>query len=380
MNTTFYFALCQIGAEKAVKAEVIDEYPSLRFCFSRPGFITFKDSAENAAEIVLKKNIFTRLWGKVIGKASSPEELSQLLKEIPSDADVHFFDRDMYIPGEEPEGWSRSANISRLTDTSAFTAARGNLNEPTNIDNQRILPCGVPDTAAVTAAGAKKLPVNKMRRIYDVIFIDDFLVFAGSHIVTKKVIAEPANIPPLELPASSPSRAWLKLEEAVYRFKPELPPFADKNPSALEVGCAPGGASSALISRGFTVTGIDPQSMADSVYDSGKFTHIRKPARFVTDEELQNVNPHWLAVDMSIPPREAMTELSHVMKALRRVHGKNLKIQAAFITIKLNDWKYASSIPSVFESIEKMGFIIRESMQLAFNQQEFFIYAVRTPS
>jgi 23S rRNA (cytidine2498-2'-O)-methyltransferase len=38
----FVFTVCQAGAEWALKDEVAQRWPGLRFAFSRPGFVTFK--------------------------------------------------------------------------------------------------------------------------------------------------------------------------------------------------------------------------------------------------------------------------------------------------------------------------------------------------
>jgi 23S rRNA (cytidine2498-2'-O)-methyltransferase len=207
--------------------------------------------------------------------------------------------------------------------------------------------------------------------VYDFIWVDDFHLFLGSHIHSERLLPEPGNIPSLVVPASAPSRAWLKLEEAILRFRPVVQPGW----KALEIGCAPGGATTALLDRGFTVTGIDPQFMEASVIARGGFTHVRKPARFATPDDLRLVNPDWIVMDMSIPPKDALGELSHVIHTLRGLWGKDLGIRRGFLTIKLNDWKYASEIPDYLKRLGQIGFQDLSATQLANNRQEFFVYS-----
>src|SRR5476649_794755 len=109
MNPRFYFATFQVGAEKAVKAEVTAECPQLRFAFSRPGFITFKEDDNAKSALQLKKSIFTRLWGEVVGQTKDASALGELLKLIPAGAVVQAFERDQFVPGDEPESFVRNS-------------------------------------------------------------------------------------------------------------------------------------------------------------------------------------------------------------------------------------------------------------------------------
>lgn len=336
VNPRFYFATCQTGAEKAVKAEVLAAHPELRFSFSRPGFVTFKELTDEGPALALDGAIFTRLWGEVIAQTRDPAEVPAILAQIPEGAHLRRFDRDRFVPGDEPEGFSRDEGIRKIAG----------LPEP---------------TTAVIRPGD---------RIYDLVWVDDFHLFLGRHIHTDKILTSSGNIPELSVPASSPSRAWLKIEEAILRFRPVVQPGW----KALEIGCAPGGASTALLDRGFSVTGIDPQFMDERVLARG-FAHIRKPARFAMNVDLANVNPDWIVMDMSIPPADAIHELAHVIRVIRELHGKKLAIRRGFLTIKLNDWKYAAQIPQYLKQLEKIGFMDLSAVQLANNRQEFFVYS-----
>jgi len=341
MNPRFYFAACQTGAEKAVKAEVLAECPQLRFAFSRPGFITFKEPDDAAPALVLKKAIFTRLWGEVVFQTRDRATLPELLAQIPSGAVVQCFDRDEFIPGDEPADFIRNGHIREVM-----------RREP-----------------ALKSAGVPVVGVP----VFSVIWVDDFHLFLTRHIHSDWLAPAPGNIPDISLPVSAPSRAWLKIEEAIYRFKPKL----ESGERVLEVGCAPGGATTALMNRGLLVTGIDPQNMDEHVSRRDTFTSIRKFARYVTGDDLRSCNPDILVMDMSIPPGDALAELAHVINVLRELYGKNLKLRCGLLTLKLNDWKIASAIPMYLKRLEQIGFHDLETIQLASNRQEFFVRAGR---
>ncbi len=345
MNPRFYFATCQTGAEKAVKAEVLAEHPGLRFAFSRPGFVTFKEAESAGPALELKRGVFTRLWGEVLAQTRDRAAFPDLVNAIPEGALTQAFDRDEHIPGDEPEGFVRNAHIERiLAEESAALGSREIPSAGTPVPGQAIM---------------------------SLIWVDDFHVFLGRHVLSARQLPAAGNLFATPLPPHAPSRAWLKLEEAIARFGPPH----ERGWKALEIGSAPGGATTALLDRGFIVTGIDPQFMDERVTARPEFTHIRKPARFATADELKGCNPDWLVMDMSIAPTDALGELIHVTGILRALFGKDLKIRKAFLTLKLNDWKYAAEVPAYLKRLEQAGFRDLKAMQLASNRQEFFVYA-----
>jgi len=343
MNPRFYFSTFQIGAEKAVKAEVLREYPRLKFAFSRPGFITFKQDDDRQPVLELKHGIFTRLWGEVVGQTKDANHFPTLVKQIPKQQIVHLFERDQYVPGDEPEGFHATARIGAVAKALSPEFAGFKMN-------------ATPKVGEV---------------VYDVIWVDDFHVFVGRHHHTESLAPEPGNFPKIELLKESPARSYLKIEEAIYRFKPKI----EKGMNVLEVGCSPGGATTAMINRGLLVTGVDPKYMAESVYQLPGFKFIQKTARETTLAELKSMNPDWIVMDMNIAPLEALDELYHVIGLLRKNFGKTLKLKQGFLTIKLNDWKFAESIPLYLKRLEEMGFRDLHPTQLCSNRQEFFVAA-----
>jgi 23S rRNA (cytidine2498-2'-O)-methyltransferase len=342
MNPRFYFSTCQAGAEKAVKTEIAAEHPRLRFAFSRPGFVTFKDAEGEGPALSLRRSVFTRLWGEALGQAKDRQALESLLALVPRGSVLQRFDRDEHVPGEEPPGFVRGSRIKSILEA-------WNVPEPASI------------------------PPRPGEEVYSLIAVDDSLVFLGRHIHTDALSGLPGNIVDIPLPPEAPSRAYLKIEEAFVRFDPAV----ESGMSALEVGCAPGGASTALLKRGLRVTGVDPQYMDQSVFSNPNFRSIRKMARHLESEDLAKVNPDWVVMDMSIAPLEALDELAHVLGLLRDLHGPRLRLRGGFLTIKLNDWSFAASVPLYLRRIEQLGFRGIRPLQLCSNRQEFFVWAPR---
>lgn len=341
MKARFYFATCQVGAEKAVKAEVLAEHPELRFSFSRPGFVTFKEPSDSGPPLSLERGIFTRLWGEALGQARNPGALSGLLGLVPPESALQSFDRDQYTPGDEPQVFARHGHIRSILRELGIAENRGS-------------------------------PLRGFE-VYSLVWVDNFHVFLTRHLHTGRLSAYPGNMPLIPLPESSPSRAYLKIEEAFERFNPSMRAGLE----VLEIGCAPGGATSAMLHRGLKVIGVDPQHMDGRVLSMPGFTSIRKAARYLVADDLRGANPEWLVMDASIAPLEALDELSHAVNLLKSLLGGGIALSQGFLTIKLNDWKFASYIPLYLKRIEEIGFHGLHPIQLCGNRQEFFVWASR---
>src|SRR5262245_26257693 len=102
---SFVFVTCQIGAEPALKQEVVREWPGLRFAFSRPGFLTFKIApGKKLPDDFGEKLIFARACGSCLGKvtAVTAENRAELVWKLIGDLPVsrlHVWPRDRSTPG-----------------------------------------------------------------------------------------------------------------------------------------------------------------------------------------------------------------------------------------------------------------------------------------
>src|SRR3954470_574371 len=108
----FVFAVCQHGAEAAMKRELAARAPNLRAAFSRPGFVTFKldQPCDEPAKFSLP-SAFARTSGFSLGsvKGDRLHELAQQLWELPDVtaamqsvelAGLHVWQRDERAPGD----------------------------------------------------------------------------------------------------------------------------------------------------------------------------------------------------------------------------------------------------------------------------------------
>ena len=344
MNSRFYFATCQVGAEKPLKTEVLMKHPHLRFAFSRPGFITFKDENDQSPLIESFKGVFARIWGVSVGQAKDDASLVKLFDLIPAGSLIHSFSRDRYVPGDEPDGFVNNAKIIEVVKQ-------------------------IPNEVKAKFRWYETPRLNE--KVYDLIWIDDNHVFLGMHHHQAHLDGSQGNIPEINLPSTSPSRAYLKIMEAIHRFQPTF----EKGTQVLEVGCSPGGASMGMLGLGLRVMGIDPKRMDASLYDEPRFAFIQKMAMNVNETDLKVVNPEWLVMDMNLAPLEAIDELSHVIKCLRKNFGATLKLKTGLLTLKLNDWKFADNIPLYLRRLTECGFRDLTATQLCSNRQEFFVYA-----
>lgn len=351
----FFYTLGQVGAEKAIKIEVEASFPSLHFAFSRPGFITFKNTGAplelKKIEPLISSLIFTRSFGEVLAqdKHSNTSKLPDSFltwlnpKQLKPEPLIHILDRDTYLPGDEPE------NFKANTWSSYFESF---------FDAQRL-----------TSHTQPKLH----QEIFDLIAVDSNHYFLGRrfHLPYSSLFN------PLSLPSQAPSRAYLKIEEAIQIFlEPKaLERFKKVKCEALELGCSPGGATFAMMNHGLFVTGVDPKKMDPSIHTNSKYKHIQKRTCDLVLHDLKNINPTWLVVDMSIAPLESLDEIKHALALLKKAHGSSLKLTHAFITLKLNDWKFHTSIPLYLKRIQELGFKMVIPKQLTSNKQEIIVFA-----
>lgn len=156
-----------------------------------------------------------------------------------------------------------------------------------------------------------------------------------------------AQLSGVELPTEAPSRAWLKIEEAIRLY--DLPLLPGEH--ALEVGAAPGGAAWALLQRGLKVTGVDPALMDQRCLSHAAFTHLRKPFQELTEEETRGV--HWWLSDLNLAPGSVLSHLGRVLRSADRPKGLilTLKVGKPEVVLELgeherrvNDWGYRTQL------------------------------------
>ena len=204
---------------------------------------------------------------------------------------------------------------------------------------------------------------------------DEF--WAGAHQHEHFLSPHPAGDPGLVMAERSPSRAWLKLEEAVRFFGIDF----GKKDIVVEVGASPGGVVLALLDRGASVIGVDPAKMADVVLekavasredapsDRAWFWHCRKPAALVGKKDLgQGVT--WFMSDMNQSPEVVLKECARVKKMAPTLRG-------ALLTLKLTDLSDVQRKDEWFKALSEMGFGTIRLQQFSAHHREFALLGMK---
>jgi len=263
IHSDFAFAVCQLGAEGALKDEVAAAHPGLRFAYSRPGLVTWKSTTPLQPDVALGA-IFARAWGISFGPLRSP---------MPSVAPrLHVYERDVARPGEEPSGFVPGARAAVVE--ARLRAAGGFRDGPRARLGELVLDVVVAPT-------------------------DDEPPWLGAHVHDAARSPWAGGHWPVEVPPDAPSRAYRKLEEALAWSRAPL----RRGDVAVEIGSAPGGASYALLRRGLEVVGVDPGEMAPVVLgyegrSGNRFRHLPIAVGALRREALPG-RVHWLVLDVN---------------------------------------------------------------------------------
>jgi 23S rRNA (cytidine2498-2'-O)-methyltransferase len=172
--------------------------------------------------------------------------------------------------------------------------------------------------------------------------------------------------------AKKVSRAWLKLDEAIAIFRLPL----SSGQQAIELGCAPGGASQRLLEAGLDVIGIDPALVDPEVAAHPRFRQLRMRARDVKLREFRSCD--WLVCDMNIDPTSTMEAIGRIVTGLRGRSAGGLRgtyagglrgaytgglrgaytggLRGIIATLKLPDWTRAASLSGWLETFNAWGF------------------------
>jgi 23S rRNA (cytidine2498-2'-O)-methyltransferase len=354
MESLFLFTVCQVGAEKALKEEVARDYPDLRFAFSRPGFVTFKSVSKPLGDEFELRSVFARAYGLSLGRkitnttdqarvdsiVKEAREVFQAAANPPRKLRLHVFERDLYAPGEEAQDYQPGLKAGALE-----RAVRQHPEAQDLFHTDSEAQVGDP--------------------VLDLIGVEENEWWVGFHRHTFSHSPVPGGRWKIILPPEAPSRAYLKLEEAL-RWSGAPIRSGD---GAVEIGSAPGGASYALLQRGVDVIGIDPGAMDPVVLNfkgPARFYHEARSVTVIRREELPE-SVQWLLVDMNTGPDTAIYPLERF--AIRMQDS----LLGVVMTLKLNEWDFAQHIPNWLERIRKMGMARVRATQLPHNRREICV-------
>lgn len=344
--SSFIFTVCQLGAEAALKAEIVRNHPTLKFAFSRPGFLTFKSEKPVSGNFELN-SIFSRAYGLSFGKIKGsdlPAEVVEIIRQWgDSVSAIHFWERDLHIPGEEPKGFLPGKFVDTIQPR-LFNAIRAT--QPKMTVNPR--------TAVSNGTG-----------ILDLVVVEPEEWWVGYHLHGPFHSPFPGGRAQIDMPTAAPSRAFIKMEEAITWSQAPLKP----GDIAVELGSAPGGAVYSLLMRGLKVVGIDPAQMDPKILKHRDFMHIRSPVSDVLREDLPE-RVDWLVLDMNVSPAISIFAVDRLVTRMKS------SLLGVLLTVKLNQWKMAEQIPSMLDHLRAMGISQLRATQLSNNRREIFIYGL----
>lgn len=329
IESEYVFSLGNPGSEKALKLEAETMKLGWRLSYQRRGFVTFKADALFSLDSLDVQLASSRRLCLSLGKSTTSKDAVRRIEDsLPSGA-------------------------TALTHHARFHERK-----------MQGLVCGVgPEVGQFIGTVVELGPAE---------------FWAGIHRHAPFLSPDPAGDAGIAMPAESPSRAWLKLEEAVRFFGLKFTP----DDIVVELGCAPGGVVLSLLQRGVSVIGVDPAKMADVVIASAIarredaasrqpwFFHCRKPAALAAKRDLgQGVT--WFMSDMNQAPDVVLRECGRFCKMVPTIRG-------VLITLKLTDLTQVTEKRQWFASLAAMGFTAVRLQQLSVHHKEFALLALKT--
>ncbi len=325
MKTEFLFALTNPGTEKALKLEVETMGLGWRTSYQRRGFVTFKADVPFSFEALSMEVACARRMCLSLGKSATREDA-----------------------------------VARLADVAVIHYAKFHERKMRGVNEGSVL-------LRPEAGGL----------VGTVVELGEEEFWSGVHRHAPFLSPDPAGDSGIVMTERSPSRAWLKLEEAARFFDLK---FTNKD-IVVELGCAPGGVALALLDRGVPVIGVDPAKMAEVVMQSaianreeatvGKpwFYHCRKPAAIVSKRDLAR-GVTWFMSDMNQSPEVVLKECARFCKMAPSIRG-------ALMTLKLTDAAQVTEKAAWFSSLREMGFRSIRLQQLSVHHRELALLALR---
>jgi 23S rRNA (cytidine2498-2'-O)-methyltransferase len=351
----FVFMTCRAGAEGALKQEVANVEPEWRPSFSRPGFLTFKNASEQAIDdrkLAERNWTFAYTQGISLGRLAGAQlaDLARRFWEHPEVAAIAASGAtfDLHVWEREPE-----------TDEGD---GLGMFVTPLCREIELALRAAAPEKSAI--AGHRKAS-QRNSRVFDVVIVEPGEWWIGYHWAVKTAERWPGGAIPVRLPSHAVSRAYAKLEEAIQWSG--FPVAAGDE--CVEVGCAPGGASQALLERGLFVTGIDPADVEPAVLEHSRFRHLKKRGSDVRRNEFEGVR--WLVADMNIAPQDTLDEVEAI------VGHPGVSIRGLVLTLKLSEWNVAMELPKFVSRVRGWGYRDVRCRQLVTGGQEICLVALR---
>ncbi|PCI27595.1 MAG: hypothetical protein COB67_08105 [SAR324 cluster bacterium] len=321
MQNQFIFFCPNIGNELYLKKEISLKWPHLHLAYSRPGFLTYKNSRTffSLRELSEWDVSFSRRHGCCYGptnQLSLEADLKKLRLQLDcGESALHIWD---------VQGSSQSEK-------------------------------------GTTLAG---------QIILNVIQVKDEEFWLGAHFQNDLSSFFPGGFPPIKLPSASPSRAYLKIAEVLDRFPIEL----EGKEIFMEIGSSPGGATYFLLNQGHRVIGIDPGEMHSICTSHQKFTHYKTPIQDFKKSDLNQLGAEkidWIAVDMNLDATFS------IQQSLRVAGYVKNHLKGMIFTLKIPQAQQVEKISSYINRIQKFGFKTVLTGQVPDHRKEFTLIALK---
>jgi 23S rRNA (cytidine2498-2'-O)-methyltransferase len=335
MEFSFLYAVCRAGSEGLLKSEVAQHHGDrLAPAFMRPQLITWKARAPLPPDFSPGLS-FSRNWGFSLGLVAESGLVARRWNEAMSQSGGFPARWDVYprqVPDEaiSPEVWQEMDQIW-----------------------SQLPPVGDSPWIGEVIAGGAGEPL-----------------LLGARPLVGDGPVSPGGLARVTLPPESPSRAWLKVEQALaWSGWNEESFWLGK--SALELGSSPGGISLALVRRGLQVEAVDPAPMDPSVLaetgpGGAKARHRQQPVGSLARETW--TRPVDLLVsDMNLAPPAVIRYIERLQPAVRA--------RRWIITLKLNDAAVVSRLPDFRERLGRIAPQPLRVVQLPSNRQEVTVIA-----
>ena len=182
------------------------------------------------------------------------------------------------------------------------------------------------------------------------------------------------GIPRLKMPAGSPSRSTLKLDEAIQWFlsPSQQNELLHSGMQAVDLGAAPGGWSWQLVQRGLLVTAIDNGPMQDALMKTGMVDHLKTDAFTFAPEKKVD----WLVCDMAERPL-------HVSRLIARWFTRG-DCRHAIFNLKLPMKKRLASVQECLalleQSLKQAGIDYRIQAKQLYHDREEITVCITTVS
>jgi 23S rRNA (cytidine2498-2'-O)-methyltransferase len=355
----FVFMTCRAGAEGALKLEVASAEPAWRPSFSRPGFLTFKNAGEHAID---DRKLAERNWTFAYTQGVS---LGRLAGDHLADLVRQFWDHPE-IAAIAMSGAAIDLHVWQREPVADDEDGLGTYVTPLCREIESALRAAAPEQSTLAremTPHRRAAPRNS--RVLDVVIVEPGEWWIGYHKAVKTAERWPGGAIPVRLPSHAVSRAYAKLEEAIQWSG--LPLVAGEE--CVEIGCAPGGASQALLERGLFVTGIDPADIEPVVLEHARFRHLKKRGSDVRRTEFEGVR--WLIADMNIAPQDTLDEVESI------VRHPSVSIRGLVLTLKCSEWNVAEQLPKFVARVREWGYRDVRYRQLVTGGQEICLVALR---